>query len=238
MADYLDDDGQVQPNLGSDLSGAGMVAIVPQGMADDLSKLPTLAPPAVAVVVPQAVTAGKVPGYISSETGKFVPLLSGVSPGAFAAQQQSPWENLLSGYGAETMNFGREAADLTRRAVAAVQGNAGAPSVQNPNRDIDKALFKTSPAADIGRIGADFVNTMPAAGVAGELAAPIAESIQGESLLPSISRAAMPGVAKGVTRAIVIPADDTDERLHHILIRGSIGARNALPPILRALANY
>ena len=237
MADYTDEDGQTGAGLGADLSGVRMAALIPQGLADTL----TPAPPAVAVVAPQAAAGHKVPGYISSVDGRFVPLLQGVAPGAFAAQQQNPLENLLSGYGAETMNFGREAVDLAKRGIAAVQGNPAAamvPAIQNPNKAIDDALFKTSPAADLGRMGADFVNTMPVAGIAGEVATPIAESIRGETLLPTLSRAALPGVTKGVVRAIAIPADDADERIHHILIRGAIGARNALPPIYRALADY
>ena len=237
MAYYVDDE-EGQPSLVSDLLGAGAVTIIPRGLAETLSSPPTAAPPAVAVAAPQAATVQtRIPTYIDSQTGRTVQLSPGTSPGAFAAQQQTPWENLLSGYGAETMGFGREAADLARRAVSAVRGDAGAvPAIQNPNIDIDRALFKTSLAADVGRMGADFVNTLPVAGIAGEVAAPVAQAIRGEKLLPTLTRAAIPGITKGVATGSVVPADDADERLHHILVKGGLGAGYALYPVVKMLA--
>lgn len=237
MADYADEDEQAQAGLPADLSGGRAVAIIPRGLADAL----TPAPPAVGVVAPQGAAGYKVPGYISSVDGRFVPLLPGMSPGAFAAQQQNPLENLLSGYGAETMNFGREAADLAKRGVAVLQGSPAAsmvPGIQDPDKDIQKALFKTSPAADGGRILADLVNTYPIGGVAGDLVAPIAQSIRGEAMLPTIIRATIPGVAKGIATGTAIPADDADERLHHILTRGAFGAGYGAWPVVKMLADH
>jgi hypothetical protein len=241
MAGYLDDDEQGSPSLFSDLSNAGTVVLVPHGLADTLSNPPTLAPPAVAVVAPQAAPQAKVPGYISSETGKFVPLLPGTSPGAFAAQQQGVWENLLSGYGAQTLNYGREAADLLKRGASAVEGAPGAllvPATEDPDKDIKSSLFKTSLAADAGRFGANIAYTWPVAEIAGAVAAPIAQSIQGETLLPSLSRAAIPGLTRGIAVGTAVPADDADGRLHNILRRGTVGAGQALLPYLKTLAGY
>jgi hypothetical protein len=142
-------------------------------------------------------------------------------------------ENLLSGYGAQTLNFGRDAADLVKRGISAVQGNPAAvlvPATQNPNKDIDNALFKTSLAADVGRLGANVVNTLPVAGIAGEVAAPIAQSIQGDTLLPSLTRAAIPGLTRGIAVGAAVPADDTDDRLQNILMKGTTGAAQGLLP--------
>lgn len=238
MADPIDDDEQAPLGLGSDLWGPAQIQGAMPGLSSTLMNAPVFAPPAVAAVAPVAAAqpAPRVPGYMDSrDPTKFVPLLPNVGPAAFAAQQQSPAENFWSGYGAETKNFGREAMDLGQRLVSAYQGNPAAfllPATTDPDRDIQSGLFKTSPAADLGRMGADWVNTLPATIPTGEFVAPLAAGIRGESLLPTLTRAAAPGVAEGAVRGALVPADDADERVYHILMKG---AGRALWPIAETL---
>ena len=232
MADQTDDERQITWGLGSDLLRSVLPHIATPGLKGTLMNAPVLAPPAVGSQAPLAVTPLRMPGYVDSrDPMKFVPLLPDVSPAAFAAQQQTPRENFWSGYGAETRNLGRQAADLGGRLVSAIQGNT-ATTAADPDKDIQSGLFGTSVAADLGRMGADWINTLPATIPTGQFVAPLAAGIRGESLLPAMARAAIPGVARGAVRGALVPADDADDRIYHVLTRG---ARGAFVPVAQTL---
>jgi hypothetical protein len=231
MATGSDDDDLMSPGLAGDLLGQPPPGIL--GLGTTLNGMPSMN---------MSRIPAKIAGYVDSrDPAKFIPLVQGTSPGAFAAQQQSPAENFVAGYGAETANFGREIGDLANRIGSIATGNPAAslvPAAKDPNADIQGALFDNSRAANWGRTGADFVNTLPAAGVGGELVAPAAGIIKGAGLLPSIGRAAVIGVGRGIAAGTAVPADDTDSRLHHILTWGALGTVQGLWPVAKALAGY
>ena len=221
MANPMDDD---QLGLGSDLQGYATPQAIPPGLHTALMGAPVLAPGATDSQAPVAAASPKVPGYIDSQTGRFVPLVPGTSPGAFAAQQQSPWENLMSGYGAETLTLGRSASDLGRQAMAAISGNTPLPATKNPNQDLDAALKQSSLAARAGSMLADQVNTLPISMAGGAAAAPIAASIKGAGFLPVMARAAVNAAVPAAAVGAVMPADDGDDRAKNALKAGATDA--------------
>ncbi|HEX7965725.1 MAG TPA: hypothetical protein VF651_08415 [Gammaproteobacteria bacterium] len=164
-------------------------------------------------------------GYIDSSTGKFIPLLPDVSPAAFAAQQSSPVQNALAGYGAETLHMGRSLGHFLDGVSGAMQGNPTGLMFKNPSEpdeDIRKDLMANSTAARFGAAAADYINTLPAQMAGGELVAPLAKGIQGSGLLASMARAGIKGAGEGVGKGMMMPADDAEERLKNAGIEGLI----------------
>jgi len=218
MANPMDDD--QLPGLASGLLGTQSQSAAP-GLRTALMGAPVLAPGATNSQAPVAATTPKVPGYMDSRTGRFVPLLPGTSPGAFAAQQQSPWENLMSGYGAETLNLTRSASDLGRQAMAAISGNTPVPAAKYQNQDLLNALYQNSLMARGGKFMADWVNTAPISMVAGAAAAPVAATIKGAGYLPTMARAAVNAAIPAAAVGAVMPADDGDDGVKNALTAGA-----------------